>query len=184
MWDLAEPQGTEQGSPNAKCSATPATGTEHNSRAERNWGVQAKRQRQEKPESGNSVRAKKTLQASRALTSQWMCTSSRLELDPHCKSTFRSTTMKGASKLQPKSSLQLHLITLLYLTQGGCKTVSSQIVTFIMQQAEQAKQFTWETVPRDFTTISFRPGTHQSLTHLPVGLQTCAWRTPLHPPRD
>lgn len=81
--------------------------------------------------------------------------------------------MEGASKLQPKRSLQLHLI-LPYLTQGGCKRVPSQIVMFIMQQAEQAKQFTWETVPRDFTTISFQPGTQQSLTHLPVGLQTCA----------
>lgn len=140
--------------------------------------------RDKRSQKAETLWEQKTLQASRALTSQWMCTSSILELDPHCKSTFRSTTMKGASKLQPKSSLQLHLITLLYLTQGGCKTVSSQIVTFIMQQAEQAKQFTWETVPRDFTTISFRPGTHQSLTHLPVGLQTCAWRTPLHPPRD
>lgn len=27
MQDLAEPQGTEQGSPNAECSATPATDT-------------------------------------------------------------------------------------------------------------------------------------------------------------
>lgn len=80
---------------------------------------------------------------------------------------------KGASKLQPKRSLQLHLI-LPYLTQGGCKRVSSQSVVFIMQQAEQAKQFMWETVPRDFTIISFQPGTQQSLTHLPVGLQICA----------
>lgn len=71
-----------------------------------------------------------------------------------------------------------------YLTQGGCKTVSSPIIRFIIHQAEQAKQFTWETVPRDFTSISFQPGTYQSLTHLPVGLQTCTQRIQLQPPRD
>lgn len=182
MWDLAEPQGAEQGSPNAKCSATPATDTEHNSRAERNWGMQAERQRQEKPESRNSVRALNspsqqgthlTVNGHKFSIGVWS------SLQIHCQEHDDEGCIKTVT--QKESPITPYLP---YLTQGGCKRVSSQIVMFIMQQAEQAKQFTWESVPRDFTTISFQPGTQQSLTHLPVGLQTCAWRTLLHPPRD
>lgn len=89
----------------------------------------------------------------------------------------------GCKKLQPKSSLQLHLI-LPYLTQRGYKTVSSQIVTFIRHNTEQAKQFTCKTVPKDVTTTSFQPGTYKSHRHLPVGLQTYTWRNQMHPPRE
>lgn len=77
--------------------------------------------------------------------------------------------MEGATKLQPKSSLQLHLV-LPYVTHGGCKTIAFPSVTIIMHQAEQVKQCTGETVHRDFTTIHFHPGMYHWPTRLPVGL--------------
>lgn len=63
---------------------------------------------------------------------------------------------------------------------GGRQIISSQIM-FIMHQPDQAKQLTWESVPWDVAAISFQAGTSKSLTHLPGGLQTCAWRTQPHP---
>lgn len=95
MQDLAEPQGTEQGSPNAECSATPATDTAQQQSREKLGSAGRKAETRQ-------AREQKTLQASRALTSQWTSTSSILEFEPHCKSTFRSTMMTVHQNCSPK----------------------------------------------------------------------------------
>lgn len=95
-----------------------------------------------------------------------------------CKMTFLSL------KATPKSALCAHsaLYTLYsFISHRGHQIISSQIVMFIMHQPERAKQLTWETVPWDLAAISFQAATPKSLTHLPGGLQTCAWRTRSHP---
>lgn len=66
----------------------------------------------------------------------------------------------------------------------GHQIISSPVVMFIMHQPERAKQLTWETVPWDLAAISFQAATSKSLTHLPGGLQSCAWRTQSHPPTE